>query len=642
MMTRRLLIILAVVVLLPVVAIGAVVLVAQSEWGERWVEQRVANHLKREVNIEGISVKLGWPPRVIFSKLRIGNPEWAKTRDLIDADGLYARVAVPPLFAGRVVVPYLGATRATAGLEMDGKRATWRFGGDSDEESRLQLGLVYLEDGRIRFIDGPDATDLDIAAKGSAGEGGELRLVGEGKFRGEVTKATVRIPNLNVQHEAPLAIVGEGTLGRTRVRADGTLATDGRALDLKLRLDGQTFKDLGKVTGMVLPDSPPYRLNGRLVHTGNQWVYDPFDGKVGDSDLAGTVTYVKGGKRPFFKANLRSRVLDFDDLGPLIGAPPKTGPGETAAPEQRAKAARREAAQKVFPDQRFGVEAWGKMDADVTLVAQKVLRPKQLPIDKLSTHLILKDSVLTLQPLNFGIAQGRITSRIVLDARAKPVKGDMKIDVQGLQLAPLFAGLNDTMQQALGTLYGRADLKGEGTSVAQLLGTSDGKATLAVDGGRIGALLVELIGLDVAEAVMLLGRKHTQVELRCAVSGFEVRDGVARADSFVVDTSDTLIKVEGTVSLRDEALDLDTKPYPKDMSPLALRTPLTMKGPLRDPKVRPQAGRLAARGAAAAALGAIAPPLAALALIETGPGKDAPCGELLAEAKAKGAVKKAG
>jgi hypothetical protein len=58
--------------------------------------------------------------------------------------------------------------------------------------------------------------------------------------------------------------------------------------------------------------------------------------------------------------------------------------------------------------------------------------------------------------------------------------------------------------------------------------------------------------------------------------------------------------------------------------------------------VRPQAGRLAARGAAAVALGAIAPPLAALALIETGPGKDAPCGELLAEAKAKGAVKKAG
>jgi uncharacterized protein involved in outer membrane biogenesis len=196
------------------------------------------------------------------------------------------------------------------------------------------------------------------------------------------------------------------------------------------------------------------------------------------------------------------------------------------------------------------------------------------------------------------------------------------------------------MRQALGTLHGRADLKGEGTSVARLLGTSDGRATVAVDGGHIGALLVELIGLDVAESVMLLGRRHRQVELRCAVSAFDVKEGIARADSFVVDTTDTVIKVEGSVNLADETLDLETKPYPKDMSPLALRTPLDLEGPLRDPKIRPKAGPLVARVAGAAALGAIAPPLAALALIETGPGKDENCGALLAEARSRGAVKK--
>ena len=75
---------------------------------------------------------------------------------------------------------------------------------------------------------------------------------------------------------------------------------------------------------------------------------------------------------------------------------------------------------------------------------------------------------------------------------------------------------------------------------------------------------------------------------------------------------------------------------------LALRTPLYIKGPMRDPKIRPKAGPLAARGAVAAALGAIAPPLAALAFIETGPGEDTNCGQLLAEARAKGAQKKAG
>ena len=639
MKKRRVLAVLAGVILLPLLALVALVLIAQSEWGEHWVEQRLANHLQREVDIGGLSVKLGWPPRIILGKLRIGNPKWAQTPDLIDAEGFHARVAVLPLFRGQIVVPYLGARRATAGLELDGERATWRFGDATEKESRLHLGLIYLDEGRIKYIDRSEGTELDIDAKGSAGEGGQLRAVGKGRFRNEATQAEVRIPNLNPQHEAPLAIEGKGNVGRTRVAADGTLATDGRTLDLKLRLEGQTFKDLAKITGMTLPDTPPYRLAGHLVHTGNEWVFDPFEGKVGDSDLAGSLTYVKGGKRPFLKANLRSKLLDFDDLGPLIGAPPKTGAGETASPEQRARAARREAAQRLLPDQHFEVDSWKNMDADVRLEALRVQRPKQLPIDKLSTHLVLEDSVLKLEPLHFGIAEGRVTSNITLNAQARPVRGDMKVDVQGVKLAPLFPTVK-TMQEALGTLYGRADLAGTGTSVAELLGTSDGKASLAVDGGRIGALLVELIGLDVAESLMMLGRKHAQVQLRCAVSGFEVKDGVAKSDRFVVDTDDTVIKVDGSVSLRDETFDLETRAYPKDMSPLALRTPLTLKGPMRNPRIRPKPGPLVARAAAAAALGAVAPPLAALALIETGPGKDANCGELLAEAKAKGAVKK--
>jgi uncharacterized protein involved in outer membrane biogenesis len=617
------------------------VLVAQSEWGEGWVEQRVANTLKREVDIEGISIKLGWPPRVVFGKLRIGNPSWATTPNLIDAEGLYARVAVPPLFAGKVVVPYLGAARADAGLEMDGKRATWRFGEQSDEESRLQIGLVHLAGGHVKFIDKNEQTDLDIDVKGSAGEGGELHAEGKGRFRGEAMTATVRIPNLDPQHGESLEVHGKARVGRTEAQADGSLSTDGRTLDLDLRLAGQTLKDLSKVTGIVLPESPPYNVKGHLKHVGTEWHFNPFQGRIGDSDIAGEVAYLKGKQRPLFKANLKSKLLDFDDLGPLIGAPPKTGGGETAAPEQRAQSEQRKASQRLLPEQKFNTQNWAKMDADVRLEALKVQRPQQLPIDKLSTHLVLNGGVLRLQPLNFGMADGRITSDITIDSTQKPVRGDIKMDVQGLKLKQLFPTVK-TMQDAFGTLYGRAELVGHGTSVAELLGTSDGKMSMAVDGGRISALLVELIGLDVAEAVMLLGRRANQVELRCAVSGFEVKDGVAKADSFVVDTDDTVVKVEGSINLAQESLDIEAHPKPKDMSPLALRTPLTMTGPLREPKVRPKAGPLAARAAGAAALAAITPPLALLALIEKGGGKDQPCGQLLAEARQKGAVKKEG
>lgn len=638
-MKRRLLIILAVLVLLPVVAVAALVLVAQSQWGERWLEARAGNMLHREVQIDGISFGWGWPPRIVFGRLRIGNPSWATTPHLVDAEGLYARVAIPPLFAGKVIVPYLGARHANAGLEMDGDKATWRFDSEQKKESRLQLGLVFLDDGQIVFKDRAENTDLKVAVKGSLGENGAIEASATGLFRGEQAKASARIPNLSPQHESPIEVEGKATVGGTNATAQGSFATDAKTLDLKLTLAGPTFKQLSKVTGIVLPDSPPYRLAGRLRHEGNDWIFDPFDGKVGDSDLAGSLTYTKGAQRPFLKADLKSKVLDFNDLGPLIGAPPKTGPGETANAEQQAKAQERAAEERLLPDQKFSTEAWGKMDADVKLDALRVMRPKQLPIDKLSTHLLLKDSVLKLEPLNFGIAEGRITSNITLDGNQKPMRGVIKADVQGLHLAPLFPTVKN-MQDALGTLYGRADLTGQGESVAALLGTSDGKMALAVDGGRIKALLDALIPLQLAEVVMLIGRDQ-QVELNCAVADVSVAKGVAKADSFVVDTDTTMIKVQGNVDFGKEVMDIELDPYPKNPGILSLRTPIVATGPLRAPKARPKAGPLAARAAAALGLAAINPALAILATIENGPGKDTDCGKLLAEARSMGAVKKA-
>src|SRR5688572_32756549 len=106
-MTRKkiLLTVAAVLLLLPVVLVGGGVLLAQSEWGERFVERRATAALGRAVEIDGISIRMGWPPRIGFDHLRIANPEWAETPDLVNARGLYARVHVPPLFAGRLVIP---------------------------------------------------------------------------------------------------------------------------------------------------------------------------------------------------------------------------------------------------------------------------------------------------------------------------------------------------------------------------------------------------------------------------------------------------------------------------------------------------------------------------------------------------------
>ena len=639
MSRRRILTVVSLVLLVPVVLVAALVVVAQTEWAERSLEKMVSGKLDREVQIEDIGLRWGWPPGVVVGKFRIGNPSWAKTPNLIDADGLYARVDLLPLVRGMVVVRYLGASRATAGLEVDGTKATWRFGEASDEPSKLVLMRVYMDDGQVTYIDAGDKTDLKIAVKGSAGEGGELKAQAAGTFRGEAMKANARIPELATQHEAPVRFQGDAQVGRTKASAEGWLATDGRSLEFDAQISGATLKELSRITGMVLPDSPPYTLRGHLKHEGHDWHFTKFAGKVGDSDLRGDLTFTKPPQgRPLLKASLQSKLLDFDDLGPLIGAPPKTGAGETATPEQRAKSAQREATNRLLPDAEFGTKAWAKMDADVTLKADKVQRPKQLPIEAFSTHLVLKDSLLKLDPLTFGVAGGNIVSTVHLNGKVQPVKGEIKADIKSLQLGKLFP-TSQAMQDALGTLYGRVELAGTGASVAGLLGTSNGKGSMVVEGGEVSALLMELIELDVAQIVMLFGAKGQKEELRCAVSGFDVRDGVATADSFVIDSQETVIHVDGSVSLKEETLDLKATPNAKHSSLVSLRTPLKLQGPMRKPKVRPEPGPLVRKAAVALGLGAINPALAVFALYEPARGKDQPCAQLIAEAKAKGAGK---
>jgi len=68
-----------------------------------------------------------------------------------------------------------------------------------------------------------------------------------------------------------------------------------------------------------------------------------------------------------------------------------------------------------------------------------------------------------------------------------------------------------------------------------------------------------------------------------------------------------------------------------------LRAPITMKGPWAHPALGVAAGPAVAQGGIALALGVVNPFAAILAFIDPGLAKDANCGPLLADAKAKGA-----
>lgn len=624
-----------VLIALGVVLVLGVLLVVllNSEWARAFAERTATERAGRRVTIGDLHVRPALRPRITLDDLRIANPEWAKTRHLVDAAEVRAEIALLPLFSGRVVIEDLLLAHARVGLEQEGDRATWRFGPSGSEESIITLRRVAIDHGHITYRYPDEKTALEIDVEGDLASGGELQLTGKGRFRGHPTTAVMQAPAILPSPDTPIEMTAKGTIGSIRVAMAGSVrAAEQDGIDLRLDLSGESLADLEELVPMNLPDTPPYRIKGRVRNPGGVWTLDGLEGKVGDSDLSGRLTFDRGRKIPVLRAELSSQLLDFDDLGPLVGAPPRTAPGETASARQKAKAQALESRSHVLPDRPFKVKQWPRMDADVTLAAQRIQRPDALPIDRLKAHLLMNEGQLALKPLEFGFAGGSVKLDVALDGRTDPLNGKVKIDFNKLQLARLFPKVKQ-LDASKGLIYGRAELAGRGASVAQLLGTSTGGLSLLINGGTISNLVLELVGLDVAEMLRIFATRDPQVKLRCAAADFEVKDGLATTRTFVVDTADTVVGATGKIDFKREFVDFVVHPAPKDPSPFALRTPLIVSGPFKDLGVKPEIGPLAARGAAAALLAAVNPLLALAPFIETGPGKDSDCAQLANEVR---------
>jgi hypothetical protein len=406
-----------------------------------------------------------------------------------------------------------------------------------------------------------------------------------------------------------------------------------RDFDLRLALSGQNLAELYPLLGIAAPDTPPYSFDGRFTRevkgstpaeSINVWHYDDFSGRVGDSDLAGDASFATGGKRPMLRANLVSRRLDFDDLAGFVGKAPQAGGGESTNPQLAAQAARERSSTRVLPDTPYQLDKLRSMDADVRWKAHRINAPK-LPLDDMDAHLLLDAGLLRMEPLNFGVAGGDIRSIIRMDARESPIRTRAEIAARGLNLQRLLPQV-EAAKDAIGRVGGDVRIAGTGNSIARMLGSADGDAAIGMGHGQISNLLMELAGLDIAEALKFLVKGDRRIPVRCAFGDFAIQDGVMHARSLAFDTTDTIVIGEGNISLRDETFDLRLRPRPKDRSLFAFRSPLLVGGTFRDPSFRPDMKRVGLRAAIALTLGNIAPPAALLATLELGPGEDASCG----------------
>ena len=602
------------------------------------------------------------------ARLEIGAPRWSAAPHLLLARDVSLALRYTDLWrASRgqpLRVERLQASSLDANLErlVDG-RASWQFRpppSDAPIQPLVlpQFGSLQVADGTLRYRDKPFDLDVDaqltladssVMARASAASAAAsattssvvtqqapangLRVNASGHYRQFPLKLTLSSSGVlpwaaDAAQAAPVPVTVNATIGRASLLFNGS-AVDALSLgglSGRFSLKGPSLAAVGDPVGVTLPTTGAFRSDGIIVKEGNTtWRVRVDDATVGASRLNGAFTYEAGLAVPTLSGRLGGTRLLLADLGPVVGTTPALASATAAEKGDAVGKPLDNTAKtkgKVLPDRPFDLAALRMMNANVLIDIRDVDLNTSLlePLRPLHAHLQLEGGVLTITDIDARTAEGRLMGLLRLDGRASKAlwNTDLRWDGVRLERWLKLARAEGAPPYVSGKLNGRAMLRGEGRSTAEILASLKGTVRSQLRDGSVSHLVIEAAGIDIAQGLGVLLKGDDSLKVQCAVADLVADGGVLRPRVMVIDTPDSAVLVDGSLSLATEVLDLRAVVSPKDFSPLTLRTPLLVRGSFAHPQVSLDKGPLGRKLATAALLALVNPLAGLIPLIDPG------------------------
>ncbi|TMH13568.1 MAG: AsmA family protein [Betaproteobacteria bacterium] len=657
---------------------------AACEWQgwpflKRPIERSLTQRMQRPVEFgDRFAMHVLGALRVDTDALRIGPPSWsqgASAPDLLRARDAQLVVPYSTLLQLRradsqqpIHITTLKVGSADANLQRyaDG-RANWHLmpaqaaaSAPAQDPQLPRIDELVITTGRIALRDEVlkalgEATVSTTEGEHAAVKAAGLKIDGNGRYSDQPFEFHITsrgaLPLLVPPAAASaVPITVHVNAGKSRFSFDGTGTDilDVKALDGAMVLSGPSLAKVGDSLGITLPTTEPFVLKGRIAKSGEQWSLDKAELNVGDSRLGGRFNFDRRPKVPMLSGELNGSRFVLADLLPAFGVP-APGTGNPAPPPGR-----------VLPQREFDIPSLHAMNASVKLRFKRAELGTLFarPLEPLDGDLSLRDGVLNISELVAHTAGGEMRGALGLDARTTPAAWSSDLRLSAIELEQWLRPRDKASQErkpttgekpgyVSGRLGGHVQLRGKGNSIEKVARTLDGSAQLWVNNGTISHLVVEAIGIDVAQGLGVLVKGDDRLPMSCAIVQGKVTHGLLTPDVAIIDTTDSTVLGSGQISLADERLDLKITAKPKDVSPLTLRTPVKIEGTFAAPKVKLEPKPLGRKLAAAAALAIVNPLAGLIPLIDFGDRDPQACARTLqglrgAPAEAKGKAVEAG
>jgi uncharacterized protein involved in outer membrane biogenesis len=584
------------------VAIGGGYLYLTSTDFRSIVESEASSFSGRKTRIAKVSIDWSTVPHVHLSGVQVANADWAKSDSMLKADEVDFTIRLWPLLKGDIVLPRLTLQKPEVIVEKGGPHdeLNWSFGESSGgtaaeavkPKNRFQtplIGRLEVSEGRITYQDPKRKLSLDgtiSTAMGKAGRQPQAELKLEGKLEGQPLTVNFTGGSAIMLRDTkePYPIDLEVAFGATKLTAKGQVQDPFQWAhpDVDLTLSGPNLDQIYPLLGIPGPPTGPYRISGKLERDPGVWKFVQTKWRVGDSDLSGDIAVDERKKPEVLTAKLVSSNLAFKDLAPLVGAAPSSG---TMNRQQAQTQQQLRARGELFPNVPLHVEKLRAMNMDVTLDARKVVAPDYLPVQALSFRVLINNGVAKMTPIKLAlIGSGSITGELGLDARTDTPKVHANLTGTGIELKTFFRNSRffDTTQ---GGVQGRVNLVGTGRSLAHVMGTATGDVELALGGGSVSSLMVSAAGLQLFDALILYVTGDKRIPILCAAGRMNFQNGTVTFDRTLLDTQKSILYVNGTVGLQNQAVHVEVKAEPKSFDLLDLHGPVAVTGKIRDPQI---------------------------------------------------------
>ncbi|NMT64810.1 AsmA family protein [Marinobacter orientalis] len=271
--------------------------------------------------------------------------------------------------------------------------------------------------------------DLDLTL--SSGRSTPLRLAIKGTLRDRPLNVTIKggpLPGL-IALDEDYRFEAEASSGNLQARVDTRLASllnpSTFAGDVALGASGAL--DMEAWVGPVLPSLPEFRLAGRLQRDSERWSATGLKGEIGGTSVAGSVEF-HNVERTEVQADLEAGHIVLARLLP-----------EGAGIEEDS-----------LPDLLRGVNGQLALRADSLVLADGTT------LQGLALSAGLKAGRLEVDPLRFGLADGSITGRLVLDVTGQTASGSLDAVFDDIALAGLvetFTPVEDRLGRFSGELH---------------------------------------------------------------------------------------------------------------------------------------------------------------------------------------------